>query len=161
MSQFFKLFPSVLTETNNLIQSSIIALIVSKAKGKNECVAQKTWIAKKLCLTARTITNNIKALEQMGLIQTETTCIAVNGEPKTTTHFTITEKLQELIGAEESNEQTQPSKPSNHCQSKGNEKPIERPHKPIAKKNDDVDLYNYDLFLPIIMKQNERRGEVC
>lgn len=153
MSQFFKLFPSVLTETNNLIQSSIVGLIVSKAKGANQCTMQKTWMAKKLCLTTKTITNNIKVLEQMGLIKTETTCIAVNGEPKTTTHFFITEKLLKLIGAEE-NEQTQPSKPSNHCQSKGNEKPI-------AKKNDDVDLYHYDFFIPLMMKQNERRGEVC
>lgn len=150
-SQFVKFFPSVMEETQNLIQSSIIMLIVSMAKGKNECVAQKTWIAKKLCLTARTITNNIKVLEQMGFIQTETTYIAVNGEPKTTTHFTITEKLQNLIGAEEK-ENLQPSQPSNHCHLIGNEKPI------VKQNNDDVDMYNYDLFLPLIMKQNERRG---
>lgn len=124
-SQFVKFFPSVMEETQNLIQSSIIMLIVSKAKGANQCTMQKTWIAKKLCLTARTITNNIKALEQMGFIKTETIYIPINGEPKATTHFTITEKLLKLIGAEEK-EQTQPSKPSNHCQSKGNDKQIEK-----------------------------------
>lgn len=125
-------------------------LIVSMAKGKRSCTMQKTWIAEKLYIDRKTVERNIKKLEEMGFITAETIYIPINGEPKTTTHFTLTEKLQNLIGAEESNEQTQPS---NHCQSKGNEKPI------VKQNNNDVDMY--DLFLPIIMKQNERRGEVC
>ena len=158
-NQFMKFYPSVLKETQNLIQSSIIMLIVSKAKGKRNCTMQKTWIAEKLYIDRKTVERNIKKLEEMGFITTETIYIPINGEPKTTTHFTLTEKLLKLIGAEESNEQLQLSKPSNHCQSKGNEKPIERPQKPNA--NDDVDLYHYDFFIPLMMKQNERRGEVC
>lgn len=156
--QFIKFFPSVMEATQNLIQSSIIMLIVSKAKGKTECTMQKTWVAEKLYIDRKTAERNIKKIEEMGFIKTETIYISINGEPKTTTHFVITPKLQALIGAEEK-ENSQPSKPSNHCQSNGNEKPIEKPQKPIVKQNnDDVDMYNYDLFLPIIMKQNERRG---
>lgn len=152
-SQFVKFFPSVMEETQNLIQSSIIMLIVSMAKGKRNCTMQKTWIAEKLYIDRKTVERNIKKLEEMGFITAETIYVSINGEPKTTTHFTLTEKLQNLIGVEEK-EISQPSKPSNHCQSKGNEKPI-------AKKNDDVDLYHYDFFIPLMMKQNERRGEVC
>lgn len=147
-SQFVKFFPSVMEATQNLIQSSIIMLIVSKAKGKRNCTMQKTWIAKKLCLTARTITNNIKALEQMGLIKTETTCIAVNGEPKTTTHFFITEKLLKLIGAEEK-ENSQPSKPSTTSFCNDVEKPIERKQQKAKVKN------MYDVYDEIIAKMTK------
>ena len=107
-SQFVKFFPSVMEETQNLIQSSIIMLIVSKAKGKRNCTMQKTWIAEKLYIDRKTVERNIKKLEEMGFITAETIYIPINGEPKTTTHFTLTEKLLKLIGAEESNEQPQP-----------------------------------------------------
>ena len=123
--QYYKNYVRVLEKTKNLIQSNIISLILSKAKGKRNCTMQKTWIAEKLYIDRKTVERNIKKLEEMGLITAETKYIQFHREPKATTHFTITEKLLKLIGAEEK-EQTQPSKPSNHCQSKGNEKQIEK-----------------------------------
>ena len=65
-SQFVKFFPSVMEETQNLIQSSIIMLIVSMAKGKRNCTMQKTWIAEKLYIDRKTVERNIKKLEEMG-----------------------------------------------------------------------------------------------
>ena len=107
MKQFFKLHKSVLEETQNIVQSCIVALIVSMAKGKNECIAQKTWMAKQLYISRATFERNIKALEEMELIKSETIYTLKNGELEATTHFTLTEKLQNLIGANE-NEQPQP-----------------------------------------------------
>lgn len=120
--QYYKNYVRVLEETKNLIQSNIISLILSKAKGKTECMMQKTWIAEKLYLDRKTVERNIKALEEMELIKSETKYIQFHREPKATTHFVITPKLQELIGAEEKKNHSQPSKPSN-C---GNEKQIEK-----------------------------------
>lgn len=148
MKQFFKLHTNVLRETQNIVQSCIVALIGSMAKGKNECIAQKTWMAKQLYISRATFERNVKALEQMGLIQTETTCIAVNGEPKTTTHFVMTPKLQELIGAEEK-ENSQPSKPSTTSFCNDVEKPIERKQQKAKVKN------MYDVYDEIIAKMTK------
>ena len=159
MKQFFKLHKSVLEETQNIVQSCIVALIVSMAKGKNECIAQKTWMAKQLYISRATFERNIKALEEMELIKSETIYTLKNGELEATTHFTLTEKLQNLIGA---NENEQPQPPTTTSLQNDVAKPIASQQKPIAKKNDDVDLYHYDFFIPLMMKQqNERRGEVC
>ena len=123
--QYYKNYVRVLEETKNLIQSNIISLILSKAKGKTECMMQKMWIAEKLYLDRKTVERNIKKLEEMGLITAQTKYIQFHREPKATTHFTITEKLQNLITEEKKNH-SQPSKPSNHCRNNGNEKQIEK-----------------------------------
>lgn len=146
--QYYKFHTNVLEETKNLIQCSILMLIISKAKGGNQCTMQKTWVAKKLYLGRATIERNIKALEQMGLITTDTTYIPINGEPKATTHFVITTKLQELIGTEE-NEQTQPSKPSTTSLQNDVEKPIEKSQQRAKIKN------MYDVYDEIMAKMTK------
>lgn len=123
--QYYKNYVRVLEETKNLIQSNIISLILSKAKGKRNCTMQKTWIAEKLYIDRKTVERNIKKLEEMGLITAETIYIQFHREPKATTHFTITEKLQNLITEEKKNH-SQPSKPSTLPLRNGNEKEIKK-----------------------------------